>query len=668
MPSGEIATPVALLLAAALLSGLSGLTLLFPFVPVAAGQTVATVIIAISSLTGIAGALLALLGHASPGYVMAWGLPFGEPLLAVDPLAALFLFIIFLVSGACAVYARGYWSAEQNPRTVRRLTFFFGLFTASLAMVVMARNGVLFLIWWEVLSFSAYFCLITEDTVREVREAGSLYLIISHVSALALFALFSLVKGMTGSFAFPAAGSLSPHSGIAAAVFLIALFGFGLKAGMMPLHVWLPSAHANAPSHISALLSGVVLKVGIYGLVRTLSFFADVPLWWGVLILTLGAVSGVVGVAFAIGQHDVKRLLAYHSIENVGIILMGVGVALIGQSVGNSTMMLLGMAGALLHVVNHATFKALLFLGAGSIIHAAGSREIDVMGGLLRRLPWTSGFFLVGAVAICGLPPLNGFVSEFLIYLGFLHGVTSQGGVAAGVPAMAAPALALIGGLAVACFVKVFGVVFLGAPRSESAARAHEAPRTMLGGMAVLAGVCFIIGLIPWLAAPLLQRAVGGWRPPLDAVTEPLAATAHLWWLSGAAIALLLVTASAAFLLKSRRARLPAGTAETWGCGYAAPTARMQYTASSFAEMLVTFFRGVLRPRVHFPALRGPFPGPASFESHVPEAMLDLVYIPLLQRLLARTAPIRRMQGGQLHLYILYTFITLIVLLIATQI
>ncbi len=668
MPSGEIVTPAALLLVAALLSGFSGVPLLFPSVPAVAGQAIATISISIASLAGICGALLTLLGYASPVYVMPWGLPFGDPLLTVDPLAAIFLFIISLISGACAIYARGYWAAEQNPRTVRRLSFFFGLLTASLSMIVMSRNGVLFLFWWEVMSFAAYFCLITEDTKREVREAGTLYLIISHVSALALFALFSLVKGMTGTFAFPDAGSLSPHSGIAIAIFMTALFGFGLKAGMMPLHVWLPSAHANAPSHISAILSGVVLKVGIYGLVRTFSFFADVPLWWGALILTLGAISGIIGVAFAIGQHDLKRLLAYHSIENIGIILLGVGVALIGQSVGNSAMMLLGMAGALLHVVNHATFKALLFLGAGSIIHTTNTREIDSMGGLLRRLPWTSGFFLVGAVAICGLPPLNGFVSELLIYLGFLHGVTAQSGFAAGVPAMGAPALALIGGLAVACFVKVFGIVFLGAPRSESAAHAHEAPRTMLGGMTILAVVCFIIGLIPWVAASLLQRAVSGWRPVLAAFPEPLATTAHLWWISGAAIALVLIIVFAAFVLKCRLAQLPTGTGETWGCGYAAPTKRMQYTASSFAEMLVNFFRGALRPHIHFPSVRGPFPRTSHFESHVPETILDLVYIPLLQRLYAKTALIRRMQNGHLQLYILYTFITLIVLLAATQI
>jgi hydrogenase-4 component B len=415
-------------------------------------------------------------------------------------------------------------------------------------------------------------------------------------------------------------------------------------------------------------LSGVVLKVGIYSLVRIFSFFAEVPLWWGMLILALGAVSGIVGVAFAIGQHDLKRLLAYHSIENIGIILMGMGVALMGQSVGSNAMMLLGMAGALLHVVNHATFKALLFLGAGSVIHAIRTREIDVMGGLMRRLPWTAGFFLVGAVAICGLPPLNGFVSELLVYLGFLRGVTTQNGFAAGASAMGAPALALIGGLAAACFVKVFGVVFLGAPRSQGAAEGHEAPLPMLGAMTILALVCFIVGLIPWLIGPLLQRAVIGWRPSMALFPEPIATVGGLWWVSGAAITLLLVVFFLAYMLKIRLSRLPRGEAETWGCGYTAPTTRMQYTASSFAEMLVHIFRSVLQPGFHPPKIRGPFPQESRFSSHVPETMLDLLYIPLLRRLYDKTAPIRRMQSGHLHIYILYTFLTLIILMVVTGI
>ena len=338
------------------------------------------------------------------------------------------------------------------------------------------------------MALAAYFLISTEDEKPEVNEAGTLYMITTHIGTLGLFVLFPLLNLCTGSWLFPAAGSLEASSPVAAALFLTALFGFGMKAGIMPFHIWLPSAHANAPSHVSAVMSGVILKIGIYGLVRTLSFFHGVPLWWGCLVLSLGVVSGVVGVAFAIGQHDLKRLLAYHSIENIGIIFMGIGVALIGHTTGSTAMMMLGMAGALLHVLNHATFKALLFLGAGSVIHASGTREIDLLGGVARRLPYTALLFGIGAVAICGLPPLNGFVSELLIYLGFFRGIQGTG-IAAAAVALAAPALAMVGGLAVACFVKVYGIIFLGVPRSEDHAGGHEAGWQMLLPMSLLAAV-----------------------------------------------------------------------------------------------------------------------------------------------------------------------------------
>lgn len=670
-------TPIAALVAASILAGASGVPMLFSAVPARAGQLFATVCLCLSSILGIAGALFVLLGHSASACALHWAFPFGEPLLNLDALAAVFTFVISLVSGACAVYARGYWKAEENPGTVRRLTFFFGVLTASLLMLVLSQNGILLVFWWEVMSFAAYFCLITEDTKAEVREAGSLYLIVAHVSVLALFALFAILNDATGSFLFPAAGSLDATSGVALVVFVVALLAFGLKAGVMPLHIWLPSAHASAPSHVSAMLSGVVLKVGIYGLVRTLSFFSNIPLWWGVLVLILGVISGVIGVAFAIAQHDLKRLLAYHSIENIGIILMGIGVALLGQHVGNNAIVMLGMAGALLHVVNHATFKALLFLGAGSVIHAAGTRTIDILGGMQRKMPWTAAFFLVGAIAICGLPPLNGFVSELLIYVGLLRGVIAPNTLAAMMMGAAAPALALIGGLAVACFVKVYGVAFLGAPRSAAAARAHEAPRVMLLAMAILAVVCFTVGLVPWLAAPLVQTAVESWRPALAALpvvpvsvgagSLNLTDMAGLGWVSCGAIALLVVIMLATVGLRRIRVSLPVAAGPTWGCGYTAVTTRMQYTASSFGEMFVRLFRMVLRPHIDRSSLSSIFPAKAHFESHVPEATLEHIYVPLLQRLYAKTAVIRELQHGHLQIYVVYVFVTLFVLLIGTK-
>jgi hydrogenase-4 component B len=515
------------------------------------------------------------------------------------------------------------------------------------------------------MALAAYFALTTEDDKPQVRDAGILYLITAHLGALALFATVSLLKGETGAYLFPAPGSLSAGSGAATVIFLTALFGFGLKAGVMPLHVWLPSAHANAPSHISAILSGVVLKTGIYGMIRVFSCFFDIPAWWGCTILLLGAVSAVVGVAFAIGQHDLKRLLAYHSIENIGIIMMGLGVALIGQSEGLPALTILGLAGALLHVLNHATFKALLFLGAGSVIHATGTREIELLGGVGRRLPWTAGFFLAGAVAICGLPPLNGFVSELMVYLGFFTSIRSYHSIVGALPALGAPVLALVGGLALACFVKVYGVVFLGVARSPDHAAGHEAPSAMLVPMALLSLVCLLIGVAPGLFASPLDNAILSYaKLP---VTRGLADLVPFGWISLVGVGFLAIAGLGALLLALRARRLPLAVSRTWGCGYLSPGPRMQYSASSFGDTLVTWFSAVLRRTEHRKEVSGLFPAPGSLASHLPETVLERIYLPFLEYLYRKSAPLRHLQHGKLNIYIFYTFITLVVLLVATS-
>lgn len=662
IPGDDGIPPILLLTSALLLAALSGAPLLFLRSRPVTGQRISVIIILIASLLGIVGALLTLLTGNSSGYDLQLALPFGPHSLIFDPLSALFSLPILLVAACCSVYSLGYWPAQKHPRTIRKTTFFFGLLVAALLWVLLARSTALFLAGWEIMALAAYFVLTTDDSEAEVRAAGSLYMICTHTGTLALFGLFALLHSVSGSSALPVAGSLSATGGSATAILILALLAFGLKAGIMPLHVWLPGAHANAPSHISAIMSGIILKIGIYGLVRILSLFHDIPLWWGVTILTLGAMSGVIGVAFAIGQHDLKRLLAYHSIENIGIICIGIGVALIGVTNGSKVMILLGMAGALLHVINHALFKALLFLGAGSVIHATGTREIDQLGGLLRSMPLTTLFFLTGAVAICGLPPLNGFVSELLIYLGMFQGAIGDRGAAA--VALTAPFLALIGGLAVACFVKVFGVVFLGVPRTVQARQAHESDRSMLTPMAVLALLCLLIGLLPAVLAPLLDRAVTAWHPALSTSSIRLATQAPLPWLSllGIAVLVLLVVLSR---LNRRTAADP--TSETWGCGYLAPTSRMQYSASSFAEMLVSLFSGLLKPHSHSPTISGTFPKTARFASHVPEAVLELLYAPFLVWANEKLAGFRKLQHGHLHLYIFYILLTLVVLLSIPQ-
>jgi hydrogenase-4 component B len=505
-----------------------------------------------------------------------------------------------------------------------------------------------------------YLAMCLEHGRPEVREAGLQYLVASHVTTLLMIVLFSLIA-QHGGYSFPAGGSLSPDTAVATAIFLTALVAFGMKAGIMPLHTWLPTAHANAPSHISAVMSGIVIKMGIYGLLRTLSFFSTPPLWWGILLLCLGIISAVVGVLFAIGQHDLKRLLAYHSIENIGIIVMGIGVALIGLTTGNRILFVLGMAGALLHVLNHALFKSLLFLGAGAVIHVAGTRDIDRMGGLSRTLPLTSLAFLTGAVAICGLPPLNGFVSELLIYLGIFKGFGTTSGTAAASLGVAAPLLALTGGLALACFVKVYGCVFLGEPRSPLPGP-HESP-AMTGAMAILAGLCALIGLLPFAAVRLLEPVLAGIYPEQGALLPSIRTTAHLYGLSLAAAALILLIILLTFWYLSRLRAGPSGTTGTWDCGYAAPSPSMQYTASSFAEMLVGIFGGILRPERHQPEIKGLFPGRSSFQSHVPEVVLEKGILPFLAAVDRRLVAIRRLQNGQLNHYILYIFAALIILL-----
>lgn len=652
-----LSDPTSLLLIATALAAFSGIPSIFMQKTGKSAQKLAAFLLFLSTLSGLAAAIICLLLGNGNSYQLLLPIPFGPHLISLDPLSAIFCIPIILVSFVCCIYGIGYRPADRFPETSSKLMLFYGLLTASLLFVLFAKSTAIFLLGWEVMALSAYFVLTTDDEKQEVRNAGTLYIICTHTGTLILFAMFALLATAKGSFILPQPGSLNGSVALATGIFITALLGFGLKAGAMPLHIWLPGAHANAPSHISAIMSGLILKIGVYGLVRMLSFFYNIPLWWGLCIMCIGIISGVAGVVFAIGQHDLKRLLAYHSIENIGIIYIGIGLAVFGLASDLPLLVLLGMGGALLHVINHALFKGLLFLGAGAVIQGVGSKELERMGGLLRQMPLTALFFLIGAVAICGLPPLNGFASEFLIYLGLFNSLLHEQALAA----IAVPFLALIGALAVACFVKVFGIVFSGIPRTEAARKCQEPPRPMLAAMLFLTLCCLVIGLVPMLFTPLLDSAVAAWYPALVHTGDHrLATIAPLWVISVTAMVLLLLI----FILSRINRRKDTDKyAETWGCGYLAPTSRMQYSASSFADTLVGLFAGILRPDSRKPLISGSFPAPSKFSSHQPETVLERIYLPFLAWSNNRLAPLRQLQHGHLHLYILYILLTLVVLL-----
>lgn len=622
--------------------------------------------VVVASVLGCIPAVHVLLGGPVEQFRFPWPVPFGEFFIELDPLSAWFLLPTLLLSALAAIYGIGYLRPWQDRRFLGPVWFFYLLLVLGMMLVLLARNAVLFLFAWELMAVSSFFLVTFEHERQSVREAGWIYFVATHLGTAFLLAFFLLLARETGSMDFDvwaAKGILT--DGLASVLFLLAIVGFGAKAGFMPLHVWLPEAHPAAPSHVSALMSGVMIKTGIYGLMRAFTFLGTPPLWWGWLLIGIGLTSGVLGVLFALAQHDLKRLLAYHSVENIGIIALGLGVGLLGMNTSSPMLMILGFGGALLHVVNHALFKGLLFLGAGAVAHGTGTREIDHLGGLLKRMPWTAAAFLIGAVAISGLPPLNGFVSEFLIFFGAFKGGVSTGGEIA-VPLLALIAgLALIGGLAVACFTKAFGIVFLGEPRSEHVSRAHETGWTMRLPMLLLAAGCICIGLL----APIV---VGALQTVLEAVTAQQSeivgknladATGPLTFVTIGALAFLLLAAILILLRRRLLANRRVDESLTWGCGYPQPTARVQYTASSFAQPLTDLFRPLLGTKKILSLPRGLFPPAAALKTETPDLSREEMYRPMFERAGAWLSRLRWLQQGKVQLYVLYIAVTLLLLL-----
>ena len=606
------------------------------------------------SLFALIAGVSALLGIGTGAITLATIAPLGSLSMGMDPLSGFFVSFIAFVGIAVSIYSLSYIKEYAGKGySLGRFGFLYNVFLLSMVLVVSAQNALLFLVLWEIMALSSFFLVTYEHKEESVQSAGFIYLLIAHLGAAALAIMFLALASGSGSMDFASfhASLYSPL--IASAIFLLALAGFGSKCGIIPLHIWLPLAHPQAPSNISALMSGVMLKTAIYGLVRVLFSFLGVSggaeLWWGMLVLGLGMVSSVLGVLYSLLEHDIKRLLAYHSIENIGIIFIGLGASLLFSWAHLPLLSALALFAALYHTLNHALFKSLLFLGAGSVIHATHERNIDEMGGLAKYMPITAVLFFLGAASIAAIPPLNGFTSEMLTFQSLLGGVGSAGFMHLAL-ALAVIALAITSALAVGAFVKAFGIPFLGSSRSKHELKIRESPRTMLIGMSLLAIGCIAAGMFPAILAQASSGLLGSMGFKEEASASVLSASAGI---PNAIILLLIVAGSAAIawlLWRSSRGRSN-HVGETWGCGFPDATPHMQYSASGFAMPVTRALSAMLDPLSKPEAY-----GPALFDRYI--------YAPIM-RLYQAIAPYSAIfHTGQLGDYLMYLIVTLAVVLI----
>ena len=618
-------------------------------------------------------------------------IPYVQFTVRLDPLSAFFGLLVSLLSFALSLYSLGYARGFYGRKNVGVLGAFFNLMLLATTLVVMADNAFFFLMVWEIMALSAY-CLVSfEHEKPETRSAGVLYFVMSHIGTgcimlgfLLLFQAAGQASGNYGpeTYSFASFHALTQNadwlsSGSRDAAFLLFLTGFGVKAGIVPLHTWLPAAHPVAPSNVSAFMSGVLIKTGIYGMTRVFFYFLGTPpIWWGVAVLSIGTISAVLGVLYALMQHDLKRLLAYHSIENIGIILMGFGASLMFLHTNHPLLATLALIAGLYHTINHAVFKGLLFLGAGAVLHATHTRDMEQMGGLAKRMPQTAFFFLVGAVAISALPPLNGFVSEWLTYQSLLQGFGTTDSLLRLMFPIGGALLALTGALAAACFVKAFGITFLAQPRSKAAAQAHEAPLTMLLGQGVLVAACVFLGLFPTVFLrvldPLTQQLTGQQISQLLTLANGLVLSGVNQ--SGGTVSTLGITLLGLCLLSlpfvlwlvfARRAKTRIGP--TWDCGLKGLTPRMEYTATGFSKPIRMIFKALFRPRREVQReydFSPYFTTNIRFEAHVEEVFETRIYRPLQRQVLRLSRRMRALQTGSLQAYLIYIFITLLLLLL----
>ena len=614
--------------------------------------------------------------------VMSIGLPDLPFHLRLDPLAGFFITVVGILSFVVSIYSIGYVREIIKQRSISRLVIFYALFLAGMFMVIIADDALFFLVSWELMAAASYFLVLFEDERVENRRAAFLYMVVAHVGALAILLSFGVMSGLATGFegfhgyTFDAMRQADIPAVWATAAFLLAFFGFAAKAGVIPLHVWLPEAHPVAPSNISALMSGVMLKTAIYGIIRvTFDLIRVFPWWWGSIVLVFGLVSAIMGVLYALMQHDLKRLLAYHSVENIGIILIGIGLSMIFRSFDFPLLASLALIAGLYHTLNHAIFKGLLFMGAGAVLHATHERNMEEMGGLIHRMPWTAALFLVGSVSIAGLPPFNGFVSEWLTFQAFLLSPSLPSPLMKLLIPMGAALLALTAALAAACFVKAFGVTFLGHWRGHHQPHVHEVDWFMRTGMIMAALLCLALGVLPTVVIDWLDTV------PEQLVGARISATAGAFgwmWLTPVAPErasysgplVFLVTLSViiiAYLLLHVRSgsitRVP-----LWDCGFEKVTPRMQYTSTAFAmpirRIFGFFFHIREQVKMDPKAPHRTVPGRMQYTLRIRDRFWGWLYRPLIDVSFWLSRRVGRLQQGRIQAYLIYSFVTIIVLLL----
>jgi hydrogenase-4 component B len=635
-----------------------------PFILIASprskiAQRFGIALILAANLTGFLIALASLLGQASPRLNLSEWTPFPFS-LSLDPLSAFFLFLICAVAIPITIFAAPYFDLHYADERRGWIWAFYSLFLASMIVVVTASTAFAFLVGWELMTLTSAALIVVEGNLEERRHNILIYLLMMHAGAAAVAAAFFLFLPHSHTLDFGAiraAGSAIP-GGIRAAIFVTAFLGFGTKAGLIPLHLWLPRAHPMAPSPVSAMMSGIMLKTAVYGFVRfAFDFLAGGPWWSGYAVLLVAAATGILGILYAIAEDDLKRLLAYSSVENIGIIFLGLGTSLIFLAHHALLGAALALIAALLHAFNHALFKSLLFLGAGAISHSAHSVNLNNLGGLQKRMPLTGTAVLVGCCSIAGLPLFNGFVSEWLTFRSFLAGSTLTNSKADVVLPLMVGVLALIGGLAAACFVKTFGIAFLGRPRSAKAEEAAEAPFGMRLGLLLLGAACVFIGILPGFLLRPLTSLVQGLVPGARVPNETLSIARVIPW-----IAVVVAVVSTSVALLRHRKRL----ARTWACGLPGLSSRMEYTSTVFSKPIRFVFARVYRPDRKVeqrPTDQPYFPASISYRSVRTTSYERALYRPIVDVVVSQAHRLRRLQTGNIQVYLLYIFLALVSLL-----